>query len=114
RCGDPPARAGAPRPGGHAARWLRCVEALRDHRERQQDTRREAGERWQENDLVFCTGTGYPLDPNNVERDVRPIFKRAGLVPEDWTPRELRHTFVSLLSNEAGVPLEHISRLVGH
>ena len=28
-------------------------------------------------------------------------------------PRELRHSFVSLLS-DAGVPIEHISRLVGH
>src|SRR5215471_3432978 len=30
-----------------------------------------------------------------------------------WTPRELRHSFVSLLS-DAEVPLERISRLVGH
>jgi hypothetical protein len=30
-----------------------------------------------------------------------------------WTPRELRHSFVSLLSAR-GVPLEEISRLVGH
>jgi integrase len=34
-----------------------------------------------------------------------------------WTcaivPRELRHSFVSLLS-DAGVPIERISRLVGH
>ena len=29
------------------------------------------------------------------------------------TPRELRHSFVSLLS-DSGVPLEEISRLVGH
>ncbi|SRR5216683_3659678 len=35
------------------------------------------------------------------------------LVGRDWTPRELRHSFVSLLS-DAGVPLENISRLVGH
>jgi len=35
------------------------------------------------------------------------------LDPKDWTPRELRHFFVSLLS-DAGVPVEEISRLVGH
>ena len=39
--------------------------------------------------------------------------KAAGLVPEDWTPREMRHSFVSLLSDN-GVPLEDIARLVGH
>jgi integrase len=36
-----------------------------------------------------------------------------GLDPEEWTPRELRHSFVSLLS-DAGVPIEDVSRLVGH
>jgi integrase len=33
--------------------------------------------------------------------------------PDDWTPRELRHSFVSLLSDH-GLSLEEISRLVGH
>jgi hypothetical protein len=33
--------------------------------------------------------------------------------PEEWTPRELRHSLVSLLS-DAGVPIEDVSRLVGH
>ena len=36
-----------------------------------------------------------------------------GLDPAEWTPRQLRHSFVTLLS-DAGVPLEEISRLVGH
>ncbi|MEQ4726039.1 tyrosine-type recombinase/integrase [Nonomuraea sp. B19D2] len=36
-----------------------------------------------------------------------------GLDPREWTPRELRHSFVSLLS-DSGLPLEEISRLFGH
>jgi|SRR3954452_5693126 len=49
---------------------------------------------------------------------VRREFCRApslvrGLDVKDWTPRALRHSFVSLLS-DAGVPVEEISRLVGH
>ena len=36
-----------------------------------------------------------------------------GLNPSEWTPRELRHSFVSLLS-DSGVPVESIARLVGH
>ena len=36
-----------------------------------------------------------------------------GLDPLEWTPRELRHSFVSVLS-EVGVPVEQISQLVGH
>lgn len=39
-------------------------------------------------------------------------MKKAGLKPE-WTPRELRHSFVSLLSDH-GIPLERIALLVGH
>lgn len=31
----------------------------------------------------------------------------------EWTLRELRHSFVSLLS-DSGIPVEEISRLVGH
>jgi integrase len=31
----------------------------------------------------------------------------------EWTPQELRHSFVSLLSDN-DMPLEKISRLVGH
>jgi integrase len=41
------------------------------------------------------------------------VLDRAGLVGTDWTPRELRHSFVSLLSAH-DMPLENISRLVGH
>ncbi len=41
------------------------------------------------------------------------MIEAAGLNTADWTPRELRHSFVSLLS-DAGVPIEQISRLVGH
>ena len=32
---------------------------------------------------------------------------------EDWAPRELRHTFVSVMSAN-GVPVENIALLVGH
>jgi len=48
-----------------------------------------------------------------VRRSFRKVVAAAGLNPDDWTPRELRHSFVSLLS-DAGLPVEQISRLVGH
>ena len=37
----------------------------------------------------------------------------AGLDAEAWTPRELRHSFVSLLSS-TGLAIEDISHLVGY
>jgi integrase len=48
-----------------------------------------------------------------MRRSFRKVVESAGLDPAQWTPRDLRRSFVSLLS-DAGVPVEHISRLVGH
>jgi integrase len=92
---------------------LRCVSELRAHRTRQAAARRLAGDGWQDNDLVFASEAGTPLDAANVRRGFRRIGDAAGLTAKDWTPRELRHSFVSLLS-DSGVPIEQISRLVGH
>jgi integrase len=63
--------------------------------------------------LVFVTRTGRPLEARNVRRDFRKVVDTAGLTGKEWAPRELRHSFVSLLS-DARVPIESISRLVGH
>ena len=92
---------------------LRCVGELRAPRARQAAARRLAGDGWQDNDLVFASEAGTPLDAANVRRGFRRIGDAAGLTAKDWTPRELRHSFVSLLS-DSGVPIEQISRLVGH
>lgn len=91
----------------------RCVDALTEHRRRQAATRLATGSRWQDLDLVFASALGTQLDAHNVRRAFRRVANSAGLDPSEWTPRELRHSFVSLLS-DAGVPLENISRLVGH
>ncbi|WP_327136948.1 tyrosine-type recombinase/integrase [Nocardiopsis sp. RV163] len=68
---------------------------------------------WQDHRPVFCTGDGTPLDRHNALRDLGGIIGKAGLDDRDWTARELRHTFVSLLSDH-GVSIEEISLLVGH
>lgn len=85
---------------------LRCVDALRRHRDRQ-------AQRPGPRDLVFATANGTELDAHNVRRSVRRVIAAAKLDPTAWTPRELRHSFVSLLS-ASGVRIEDISRLVGH
>jgi len=62
---------------------------------------------------VFASANGTALDAANVRRVFRRVATAAGLNAADWTPRELRHSFVSLLSG-AGVPIGQIARLVGH
>ena len=49
--------------------------------------------------------------PQDVTRYFKLICKRAGI--GNWIPRELRHTFVSVLS-DSGVDIEHIADAVGH
>ena len=88
------------------------VEALREHRVRQEGEKAAAGELWRDCGLVFTTTVGTELDAANVRRSFRSICKAAG-VGENWTPRELRTSFVSLLS-ASGVPVEEIARLAGH
>lgn len=91
----------------------RCVDALRAHRHKQEFARRLAGNRWQESGLVFASAVGTQLDAANVRREFRRVAQAAGLDATKWTPRELRHSFVSLLS-DSGMPIEQISRLMGH
>ncbi|WP_327108305.1 site-specific integrase [Nonomuraea glycinis] len=89
-----------------------AAEALRHHHTRQAAHKLKAGEAWQDHNLVFCTNVGTPLDAANVRRAFRHITKNAG-IGTDWTPRELRHSFVSIMSDQ-GVPIETIADLVGH
>jgi len=90
----------------------KCVEALREHRVRQAEDRLAAGPLWQDHGLVFASAVGTPMDDHNVRRMFRAITEDAGL-GTGWVPREMRHTFVSLLSAR-GVPVEAIALLAGH
>jgi integrase len=90
----------------------RAVESLKEHRTRQAAERLRAGTAWQDYGLVFCREDGTPLDRWQVRREFAAITKAAGL-GEEWAPRELRHSFVSILSAH-GVRIEDISDLMGH
>lgn len=92
----------------------RCVDVLRTQRAQQAADHLAAGENWEETGLVFTTMVGTEMDAANVRRDLRRALRNVpGVVPAEWTPRELRHSFVSVLS-DAGIPVEQISPLVGH
>jgi integrase len=88
------------------------ARALKQHHTKQAAKRLRATETWQDHDLVFCTRNGKPLAAGNVRRALRLITKAAG-IGEDWIPRELRHTFVSIMSDN-DIPIEKIADLVGH
>ncbi len=57
------------------------VVVLRAHRRRQLEERLNAGELWQDNDLVFCNETGKALHPNRFTRAFTAAARRAGVRP---------------------------------
>ncbi|MFI7113920.1 tyrosine-type recombinase/integrase [Nonomuraea sp. NPDC050227] len=90
-------------------RRVRALVALWDHL----NVRGAAPGYGQDAGLIFATRNGTMMSAGNVRREFRRVITRAGLVGADWTPREMRHSFVSLLSAD-GVPIESIARLIGH
>lgn len=91
----------------------RCLDALKAHQALQRRECELAGDKGQDHGLVFPSLVGTEQDAHNVRRQFRSIVKRAGRDPSAWTPREIRHSFVSLLS-DAGMSTERIALLFGH
>jgi integrase len=89
-----------------------AVQALQAWTDCQADERLAAGEKWQDSGLVFTTCYGAALDAGNVRKMFKRVCTEAG-IGDSWTPRELRTSFVSLMSHR-GVSIEGIARLVGH
>src|SRR6476661_1856746 len=89
-----------------------AVQALHAWSRSQAGERLAAGQGWQDTGLVFTNHVGAALDAGNVRKMFKRICTEAG-TGDSWTPRELRTTFVSLLSHQ-GVAIEEIARLAGH
>jgi integrase len=89
-----------------------AVQALRAWSDSQAEERVAAADGWQDTELVFTTHHGAALDAGNVRKMFKRVCDEAG-IGDGWTPRELRTSFVSLMSHR-GVSIEEIARLVGH
>ena len=88
-----------------------CVTALRAHKVGQAAERLAAGPEWDDQDLVFTTHTGRPIDPANQLRHFKRICHNIGL--GDRRFHDLRHTCATLLLIE-GVPLRVVADILGH
>lgn len=87
------------------------VKALKDHRARQLEERLLAGAKWKETGLVFTTTIGTPLDPDNINRDFKPLLEAAGLRSQRF--HDLRHACASLLLVQ-GVSPRVVMETLGH
>jgi integrase len=91
-----------------------AVAALKRHKKAQAAERLAAGSFWEDNDLVFCTALGRPLDEGNVGRAFKLICKKAGIRDaEKRVPYECRHTYASIV-HDSGVPAEEVAQQLGH
>lgn len=88
-----------------------AVSALHHHRTLQEQERLVAGSRWKEQNLVFATPIGTPLDPANLIKAFHKMLKRAGL-PEIRF-HDLRHTCATLLLAQAVHP-RLVMDILGH
>ncbi len=74
----------------------KAIEALKSHLERQLAEIDRVGSLWSENDLIFASETGEPLNRHNLtRRSFKPLLKRAGLPQVRF--HDLRHTCATLL-----------------
>lgn len=89
----------------------RVRAALVAHRDRQAFVRAAAGESWREQDLVFASTIGTPLQPRNTLEAWYKLLERAG--PPRRKFHVTRHTAASLLIAD-GVPLRVVMELLGH
>ncbi|GEA15567.1 site-specific integrase [Moorella sp. E308F] len=84
---------------------------LKAHKIRQDHEKSQAGPKYQDNDLVFATAEGKPINPRNFNRSFYRLVKKAGLPPIN--PHALRHTFATRLL-EADEHPKVVQDLLGH
>ncbi len=89
-----------------------AVEALRRHRARQAEEKLGVGGLYKDQDLVFATKIGTPLEASNVVyRGFKPLLERAGLPSVRF--HDLRHTCATLMLSE-GVNPKVVQEMLGH
>jgi integrase len=75
-----------------------AVATLRALKTAQAADKLRLGPLYSDQGLVFCRPDGRPYWREAIRLGFRRVCKLAG-IGEDWTPRELRHSFVSVLSD---------------
>jgi len=84
---------------------------LRQQQPRQKQQRRWGGLRRQDQDLVFTSSLGTPIEPDNVRRRFKVLLNKAGL--RDMRLHDLRHSCPSFLLAQ-GLPPRAIIELLSH
>ena len=89
------------------------LQALKRHKLVQKKSKTDAGDRWTDNDLMFTTRSGGPLDERNLAQQDFVRILEAAKLSEDFRLYDLRHT-AATLALAAGVPPKVVSEMLGH
>jgi len=90
---------------------VRTAAALKSHRAAQAEQRMSCPIPWPDNDLVFTTSIGTPLEPRNVNRSWYVVRRQADL---DWLRlHDLRHACATFLIAAGASPRTVMAQL-GH
>jgi len=87
------------------------IEKLKLHYHQQHWSRLIAGERWEENDLIFPNTVGKPMEQNRLLKEYKEILRQAGLPIIRF--HDLRHTAATLML-QAGIHPKIVQETLGH
>jgi integrase len=90
----------------------RALDSLKGHKALQDEERLLSGTLWHDNDLVFPSRKGTPMNAKNLTaRSYKPLLRSVGL--PDIRLHDLRHTCATLLLSK-GVHPKLVQELLGH
>jgi integrase len=90
---------------------VEVVGVLKMYQSRWKVMKDDAGEGWHNNDLLFCSKLGKPLDPRSFTHHFERLLKKAGL--PKITFHGLRHTYATMNLQE-GVDIKTTQENLGH
>jgi len=90
---------------------IATIEKLQKHQHLQVGEIQTAGKFWKENDMIFPSSTGTPMDPSNLYHNFKRLLKEAGL--PDVRFHDLRHTAATLMLQQ-GIHPKVVQERLGH
>jgi len=90
---------------------LEAVKLLHMIRQEQREIKLKLGAGYEDNDFVFATGLGKPLDRNNMQQSFKKICKKLDL--DGFSIHSTRHTFATI-SHAQGMDIKVLQEILGH
>lgn len=88
-----------------------AINALKDHKQMQDQEKLQAGFAYQDHDLIIATSLGTPISPRNLLRSFKRILNKGNLPKIRF--HDLRHTHATLMLKQGEHP-KIVSERLGH